>query len=140
MTNLADLMTTHDMATRYNLKINTVNTWRVRTLRIVRDAIADAGHPADALGDVRRLTADAYTAAMTTHGLPALTLPENASPLPDAFVGAVPVWRRDAMDAWAETTGRYDRATGTAKLTGHKGRPIGIRETRPRRRPQSADR
>lgn len=136
---LADVSSLWDqprMRDVFKVRIGTVYEWRNATTKLVTEYLQAHGHrdPERALGvPVAALTQEAWEQAQARLALPALRLPNNALPLPAAFVGNKPVWSGDVVQRWGKRTGRIGQ-DGTGQRAKPPGRPAGVVEARPRRR------
>ncbi len=139
-----DLWDQPRIAREFGIAPNTVqSTWRNASLRTLREhldaALAlpqHAGHAEqvrEALGDVKQVTKGGWEAVRAEYGLPRMTMPNAALPLPDVCVGTKPAWYERTMQRWADKTKR--RADdGSLRRSSPPGRTPGITETQPRQR------
>lgn len=114
--------------------------WRNGTLNAVRAHLAENGYPdaADALGiEPKLLTQEVWRERRPGLGLPPLRLPRQALPLPNLMLGNKPGWSDQAIQRWADDTGRRTADGGFCKAS-PTGRPPGVVESQPRRRREPA--
>lgn len=141
---VTDLWDQPRIAAEFGIASNTVqSTWRHASLRALREhldtALAlpqhtrHAGQVRDELGDLRHVTRSRFEEVRARYGLPRLTMPRAALPLPDITIGSKPAWKEQTMQRWADGTGRRAE-DGGLRRSSPPGRPVGIVETAPRQR------
>jgi hypothetical protein len=134
------------IAREFGVAVNTVqSSWRNATIRALREHVEAHlagldGHdqrvgPEEWLATpLEQITGQRWRELRAEHGLRPLRLPDAALPLPDTILGTKPGWTPARIEAWADATKRRD-AAGRLARSKPPGRPAGIVEAGPRRRP-----